>query len=112
MRIEGTVVPVPAADNDAYWATRHPASRIAAAASRQSHPAADRDAMERAYAALEGALTPGEAPARPEHWGGYQLVAHAIEFWQGQPNRFHDRILFTRGTPAGETPWKATRLWP
>jgi pyridoxamine 5'-phosphate oxidase len=112
VRIEGTVAPLPAADSDAYWATRHPASRIAAAVSRQSRPVEGREAMERAYHALEAALPPGsDAPPRPAHWGGYRLEARAIEFWQGQPHRFHDRIRYERSSGAGAA-WTIARLWP
>jgi pyridoxamine 5'-phosphate oxidase len=45
---------------------------------------------------------------RPEHWGGYRVIPERIEFWQGRPNRLHDRILFTK---VGDD-WKIERLSP
>jgi pyridoxamine 5'-phosphate oxidase len=111
VRIEGAIEPFPAAESDAYWKTRHPASRIAASVSQQSRPVADRATMERAYEQFERAIPPGAPPPRPAHWGGYRLVAHAIEFWQGQPHRFHDRIVYERGMIPGAA-WTVARLWP
>jgi pyridoxamine 5'-phosphate oxidase len=51
---------------------------------------------------------PGDDVPRPDHWGGYVLRPHAIEFWEGRPNRLHDREVFTH-TPAG---WTSHRLSP
>ncbi len=45
----------------------------------------------------------------PEYWGGYRVVPNVIEFWQGRPNRLHDRILY-RKRPDGT--WSLGRLWP
>ncbi|MEO6462190.1 MAG: pyridoxamine 5'-phosphate oxidase [Candidatus Eisenbacteria bacterium] len=108
VRIEGPIVMLDDDESDAYWSTRSRDSRIAASVSQQSRPVADRAAMERAFAALDAAA-PGDLP-RPEHWGGYALVARAIEFWQGQPGRFHDRLRYERAH-AG-VPWTVERLWP
>ncbi len=111
VRVEGPVARTPAAASDAYWATRHPDSRIAAATSPQSAPAPDRAAMERAYAetaSRHGGR--GEAVPRPDRWGGYAVTALAIEFWQGRSHRFHDRFRYERAAPGA--PWSVTRLWP
>ena len=81
-------------------------SRIGAWASQQSESIADRKALEAARAEVE-ARFPGDVP-RPPHWGGYRLVADAIEFWQGRPGRLHDRIRCTR---QGES-WIQERLQP
>ncbi len=107
VRIEGMVARVSAAESDAYWATRPRASRLAAATSQQSRPVADRAAMQAAYVASD-VRWPGDTVPRPAHWGGYRLRATAIEFWQGQANRFHDRFRFERAG-AG---WSVARLWP
>ena len=109
VRIEGPVVELDEEENDAYWATRPRDSQVAAAVSAQSRAVASRAAMEEARAALEHKLE-GRPVPRPPHWGGYGLAARAIEFWQGQPGRFHDRLLYERAK-AGE-PWRITRLWP
>lgn len=110
VRVEGTVVRVPAAESDAYWATRPRSSRLAAATSLQSLPVADRAAMLAAYAASD-ARWPGDTVPRPAHWGGYRLRATAIEFWQGRANRFHDRFRFERAAAPGDA-WSVARLWP
>ena len=110
VRIEGPVVALDDEESDAYWATRSRASQVSAAVSQQSEPVADRAAMEQAVAEFERHLAPGAPVPRPEHWGGFGLVAHAIEFWQGQPARFHDRLRFERAHPGA--PWTVTRLWP
>ena len=107
VRIEGTVARVSDAESDAYWATRPRSSRLAAATSRQSRPVADRATMLAAYAANELRWADEKVP-RPPHWGGYRLHATAIEFWQGQAHRFHDRFRYERDG-AG---WSVARLWP
>lgn len=110
VRVEGTVARVPAAASDAYWATRHPDSRIAAATSPQSTPAPDRAAMERAYEETARRHGGDVGAPRPAHWGGFAVTALAIEFWQGRAHRFHDRFRYTR--PAPGAPWSVVRLWP
>ena len=113
VRVEGAVTRLAAADNDAYWATRALDSRIAASVSRQSNAAPERAEMAAAYDALKRALAARPAGERdlrrPAGWGGYRLWPQAIEFWQGRPNRFHDRFRYTRAV--GGT-WTAQRLWP
>jgi pyridoxamine 5'-phosphate oxidase len=62
--------------------------------------------LEAALAAAE--KTHGANPPRPPHWGGYRLVPEAFEFWQGRPNRLHDRLSYTK---AGDA-WTLGRLSP
>ncbi len=111
VRIEGTIERVSDAESDAYWATRPRASRLAAATSQQSRPVPDRATMQAAFAAND-ARWPGESVPRPPHWGGYRLRATAIEFWQGQANRFHDRFRFEREREREGAGWSVARLWP
>jgi pyridoxamine 5'-phosphate oxidase len=92
VRVEGTVRKLPTEDSDAYWATRPPRSRAAAAASRQSEPIESREALE---AEFEAMLAQGEVQ-RPERWGGYLLEPDAIELWVHRDDRLHERIRFTR----------------
>ena len=112
VRIEGAVTRLATAENDAYWATRSHDSRIAATVSRQSGPAPEREETA-AYEALAKALAArakGERELRrPAGWGGYRLWPQALEFWQGRPNRFHDRFRFERAVHGA---WTVTRLWP
>jgi pyridoxamine 5'-phosphate oxidase len=102
VRVEGSVDRLPAEESDRYWATRPPASRRSAAASRQSEPIASRDALEHAVAAQP------DEPARPAWWGGYRLVPEAYEFWEHRDDRLHDRHLFRRR----EEGWEVVRLQP
>ena len=106
LRIRGTVERLSAEESDHYFNSRPRPSRIGAWASQQSESITDRNALEAARAEVE-ARFPGDVP-RPPHWGGYRLVADAIEFWQGRPGRLHDRIRCKR---QGES-WIQERLQP
>ena len=106
VRVEGVVERTSVAESDAYFASRPVGSRLAALSSRQSGVIADRQTLERAYADME--RRHGETPPRPEAWGGYRVTPHAVEFWQGRPNRLHDRLVYRK---SGET-WEIVRLAP
>ena len=108
VRLEGTVERLTAEESDAYFATRARLSRIGAWASEQSTEIPDRQFLEARVAEFE-ARYPGDDVPRPAHWGGYVLRPHAIEFWQGRPNRLHDREVFTRASSGA---WSSRRLSP
>lgn len=108
VRVRGRVQPTSEEESDAYFATRPLGSQIGAIVSAQSQPITDRTALEEAAARLvEG---PPAAIVRPLHWGGFRLVPAVIEFWQGRPNRLHDRFRFSRPEPS--IPWSVVRLSP
>ncbi|MBC7684047.1 MAG: pyridoxamine 5'-phosphate oxidase [Bdellovibrionales bacterium] len=107
VRIEGKVELTSAAESDTYFHSRPLKSRLAAIASAQSMPIANRAALEENYAAVARQL--GEDPPRPANWGGFRLVPERIEFWQGRRSRFHDRIEFTRQSDGS---WTRQRLQP
>jgi pyridoxamine 5'-phosphate oxidase len=107
VRIEGTVSRLDAAESDAYFATRPRGAQIGAVSSQQSRPVESRDALEDQVAATEQRFE-GRDVERPESWGGYRLSLDVVEFWQGRPNRVHDRLRFTR---AGDG-WSLDRLQP
>jgi pyridoxamine 5'-phosphate oxidase len=107
VRIEGAIEKTSAAESDDYFASRPLGSRIAAIASPQSAVIGARTMLEQRYAEAEKRY--GTAPPRPSGWGGYRVVPDAIEFWQGRPNRLHDRLLY-RKTANGE--WEIVRLAP
>jgi len=105
VRIEGRVERVSAAESDAYYHSRPLGSRIGAWASQQSQPVsrAELEAREAEFSARFG-----DAPPRPEHWGGYRLRPERVEFWQGRPSRLHDRLCYERQGDG----WQITRLSP
>ena len=106
VRLEGPVEPLTDAESDAYFAGRPHGSRIGAWASRQGTVIPDTAHLD-ARVAEFAARYPDEVP-RPPYWGGYLLRPDAVEFWQGRPNRLHDRIHHVR---AGEG-WRVERLSP
>jgi pyridoxamine 5'-phosphate oxidase len=108
VRLDGAVELLTPEQSDAYFATRPRGSRLGAWASRQSTEIPGRDWLEARLAEAE-ARYPGEDIRRPPYWGGYRLVPEAIEFWEGRPDRLHDREEFTRAHGGG---WRARRLSP
>lgn len=106
VRIEGGVERLPEAMADAYFATRPYGSRIGAWASTQSAEIGGRDWLERRAAELRRRW-PEEVP-RPPHWGGYRVVPHWFEFWQGRPDRLHDRLAYE----LRDGSWRRLRLAP
>lgn len=106
VRVEGRVDRVPAADSDAYYATRPLGARLSAWASAQSDTVASRADLERSLEAMR--TRHGENPTRPPHWGGYRLLPEAVEFWQGRADRLHDRLLYRRAAEG----WAIERLAP
>jgi pyridoxamine 5'-phosphate oxidase len=115
VRVDGPVTLAPDTDSDAYWQSRPPDARVAAAASAQSEPLGSRAELLARIADLN-ARTAGAIP-RPARWGGYRVWAERVELWVGQPARAHDRARWTRtltavggGFEGGA--WSATRLNP
>lgn len=108
VRIAGTTELLPRDRVNAYFASRPRGSRIGAYASEQSRPIADRAALEARGAQAEREHPEGGPTDAPDEWGGYELVAHEIELWQGRDDRLHDRFRYLRD---GAT-WRAQRLQP
>jgi len=108
VRIEGVASETSEAESDAYFASRHPESRLSAWASEQSEPCGDRaELLQRLDAAREQCGDPNN-PTRPPKWGGYRVSLQAIEFWQEGAHRLHDRVRYVR---SGEA-WTSKRLFP
>ncbi len=107
VRIEGPIAPVSAAESDAYFARRPRGHQLSAWASQQSSVIAERAELERAMAEAERRFAGVDVP-RPPYWGGYRVAPERVEFWQGRPDRVHDRLVYER-TDDG---WTRARLAP
>lgn len=107
VRVVGPVVPVDAAEADAYFASRPRGSRIGAWASTQSRPLAARGELIRRVAQFGARYAVGAVP-RPPHWSGFRIVPQRIEFWRDRPFRLHDRLVYHRGDHG----WTTERLYP
>jgi pyridoxamine 5'-phosphate oxidase len=108
VRLRGPVARVSDEESDAYFASRPRGSQIGAWASDQSEPIASREALEAHARRVAERFADGAPVPRPPHWGGYRLVPDRVEFWQGRPDRLHDRFRYVRHAGG----WTITRLQP
>ena len=109
VRARGPVFLVSDEESDAYYVSRPRDSRIGAWASQQSRPLESRFALEKAVASYAAKYAVGAVP-RPPYWRGFRLEPVALEFWSDRPFRLHDRLRFSRTTPAEA--WRKERLYP
>ncbi len=106
--IKGTATKIAANMSDGYFESRPDGSKLGAWASNQSEVVKDRKELEDTLKEFEEKFENSEIP-RPTHWGGYLVNPISIEFWQGRPNRLHDRIRYTLQE---NYDWKIDRLAP
>ncbi len=106
--VAGSALRISSAEAAAYFATRPRDSQVAAWASRQSQPIADRAALQAQAARVRETFGDGEIPM-PDFWGGYRVAPQRIEFWQGREHRLHDRFVYTR---EAHDPWRIEQLQP
>lgn len=107
VRFEGEVSQVDSRTADAYFATRPRGAQVSAHASDQSRPVDSRAELQARFDMFASRFGEGEVP-RPESWGGWRLMPSDVEFWQGMPNRSHDRVVYRRGNGT----WEKERLAP
>ncbi|HUH05018.1 MAG TPA: pyridoxamine 5'-phosphate oxidase [Kofleriaceae bacterium] len=107
IRVSGPVERADPSESDALFAGRPRASNLSGMASQQSEVVADRAALEARVAELEAGWE-GRVLERPPSWGGFRLVPDEYEFWQGRPDRLHDRIRYQRDGLG----WRRDRLCP
>ncbi len=108
VRVEGVAVKTTAEESDAYFASRPRGSQIGAWASNQSSVIPGRGDLDQRFAELEALYRERQIP-RPPHWGGYRVIPVEIEFWQGRPDRLHDRFVYRLREPKD---WIIERLSP
>lgn len=106
VRIEGTVEKISEVLSNSYFKSRPIENQLGAWASPQSQLIRSKDFLEKQFQYYQQKF--GNDIPKPPHWGGYAVKPHAMEFWQGRPNRLHDRILFT----LTGTEWEISRLAP
>jgi pyridoxamine 5'-phosphate oxidase len=106
--IKGVAQKLDIAQSDAYFQSRPDGSKLGAIVSNQSEVVASRTFLEDKLKMVEQQFEVGPIP-RPEDWGGYLVVPTEVEFWQGRPNRLHDRIRYHRNE---NSKWTTDRLSP
>lgn len=108
VRVEGTVTKVSPEESEAYFHSRPRNSRLGAWGSKQSEVIASREVLEKSMSEFQ-ARYPGDTVPLPPNWGGYLVKPLAIEFWQGQRSRLHDRLMYRR---QADDSWLVERLAP
>lgn len=108
VRVNGESVKLSPEESDAYFSTRPRGSQIGAWVSNQSERLESREQLEKQLKETEASFENKEV-IRPPHWGGYRVIPSQIEFWQGRPDRLHDRLMYERAT---NTAWDIVRLSP
>ena len=106
--VEGPVTPLSTEQSEPYYHSRPRGSQLGAWTSRQSSVIGSRADLDGRYAELERRWPPGTEVPMPDFWGGYLLTPERIEFWQGRPNRLHDRLQYLPQDGA----WVIERLSP
>lgn len=94
VHLRGPIEPLPPRQSMAYWKTRPRGAQLGAWASAQSTVVADRGALDLALERTAARFANVEQVPLPPHWGGVRIRPVSVEFWQGRPNRMHDRLRY------------------
>jgi pyridoxamine 5'-phosphate oxidase len=108
VQIIGTAAKISTADSLKYFTARPRGSQIGAWSSQQSSIISSRQILEMQFEQMKQKFMNNEVPL-PSFWGGYRVIPRSFEFWQGRPNRLHDRFLYSRQDPES---WEINRLSP
>ena len=108
VKVCGQVQPLSVTDVARYFMSRPKPSQLAAWASQQSRPIASKQLLIEKFNQVKQKFSEGKVPL-PSFWGGYRVIPHEIEFWQGGEHRLHDRFVYRR--QAGNS-WRIERLMP
>ena len=111
VRVAGPVEPVDPSESEAYFRTRPRGAQLGAWASAQSETVENRGALERRFEEAASRFGGQEIP-RPPWWGGFRVRPIEVEFWQGRPNRLHDRLAYRIRDGAEGGGWTIQRLNP
>lgn len=106
--VTGRAARLSAGESLRYFLSRPRDSQLGAWASRQSEVITTRALLETKFAEMRAKFAAGEIPL-PDHWGGYRVRPETYEFWQGRPNRMHDRLRYLRQP---DESWRIERLMP
>ena len=109
VQISGNAAKIPTPESLKYFATRPRGSQIGAWCSQQSQAISSRKMLELKFDEIKRKFRDREIPL-PSAWGGYRVTPDSLEFWQGRPNRLHDRFLYSRTDVASA--WEIQRLAP
>ena len=108
VRLDGRVEKLSREESEAYFHSRPRESQLGAWASQQSSKIANREYLEQRFQELQEQYRPEDTIPLPPFWGGYRLLPHYVEFWQGRANRLHDRLAYS----LSDSQWQIERLAP
>lgn len=109
VEVTGRIEKVSTLESLKYFTSRPQGSQLGAWVSAQSSIITSRKLLEAKLEEMKQKFSHGEIPL-PDFWGGFRIIPETVEFWQGRPNRLHDRFEYRR--QAGQTSWQIERLSP